>query len=126
MKSAKKKRNRMFLDRLDKEETHVRKVLEADAGDVKDLMSEWQERDSPSENNLRTVEWSQYSSLQNVLAEIGKAKRRIQEGTYGICDTCKMAISAKRLKALPVALYCIQCQEKLEAEPGAAERRPTL
>ena len=126
MKATKKNRNRIFLDRLNKEETHVRKVLEADAGDVKDLMSEWQERDSPSENNLRTVEWSQYSSLQIVLAEIDKAKKRVLVGTYGICDTCELEISAKRLKALPVALYCIQCQEKLEAEPGAAERRPTL
>ena len=43
-----------------------------------------------------------------------EALKRIEEGSYGRCDSCDGAISKPRLKALPQAKCCIKCQEKEE------------
>ena len=42
------------------------------------------------------------------------ALERIREGTYGICEGCRERISKKRLKAIPVARFCISCQREKE------------
>ena len=49
------------------------------------------------------------------LVRIDKAMDRIMDGTYGTCVECKKSISVTRLKALPHALTCLKCQEKLES-----------
>lgn len=51
-----------------------------------------------------------------VLREVRSALLRLQNGAYGVCDDCGLAISPKRLKAVPWALYCIQCQETAERQ----------
>ncbi|MDH3494296.1 MAG: TraR/DksA C4-type zinc finger protein [Acidobacteriota bacterium] len=126
MKSLTKKQQREIFETLSKEESRLRRVLEDDAGDVKDLQSGWQERDSPSENNLRTVEWSQFSSLTDALTEIEAAKERLKEGVYGICETCDEEISPQRLLALPAARLCVACQESAESQSGGRGRPVTL
>lgn len=57
--------------------------------------------------NLASVE-------QRTLYEIDEALKRIEEGTYGDCLSCGKKISTQRLKALPYASFCIDCQEKEE------------
>ena len=47
-----------------------------------------------------------------LLREIKGALERIADGTYGTCMDCGMPVSAKRLEALPWALYCVTCQER--------------
>ena len=52
---------------------------------------------------------------------IVEALRRIERGEYGICLDCEEKISAKRLQAIPWAVYCVSCQERrerLKAEMG--------
>jgi DnaK suppressor protein len=44
---------------------------------------------------------------------------RIEEGTFGICDTCGEDISIERLKARPVTTQCIDCKTKEEAQEKA-------
>jgi DnaK suppressor protein len=48
---------------------------------------------------------------------------RIQDGTHGICLECEEEISPKRLKAIPWAELCIDCQER--ADQLASQREPT-
>lgn len=48
------------------------------------------------------------------LKEIDEALRRIEEGTFGICEECGGKISKKRLEVLPYATLCIKCAEKEE------------
>ncbi|RLA86224.1 MAG: transcriptional regulator, TraR/DksA family protein [Deltaproteobacteria bacterium] len=58
-----------------------------------------------------------YSLLQSHLQRlksIDEALRRLEDGTYGYCEECGRAIDVKRLRVLPFARYCVQCQEKLE------------
>jgi len=48
------------------------------------------------------------------LQRIDEALRKFDEGTYGICEDCGEEISRERLKILPFAIYCTDCQERRE------------
>jgi DnaK suppressor protein len=60
--------------------------------------------------------------------QIDEALLRLADGTYGICEDCGREISARRLKAVPFARRCIQCQEKTEAiqQPDQARSRSQI
>jgi DnaK suppressor protein len=45
---------------------------------------------------------------------MGIAQRKLDDGTYGICEECGQEISEERLEAVPYAIYCIQCAQKHE------------
>jgi DnaK suppressor protein len=50
-----------------------------------------------------------------LIKKIKEALARIENDTYGICETCGEDISLKRLKARPVTTQCIECKSKEEA-----------
>ena len=52
--------------------------------------------------------------------EVRDALQRFDEGTYGICAECGKPIPENRLRALPSATHCIECQAKLEREAQPA------
>jgi DnaK suppressor protein len=67
--------------------------------------------------------------LKNGMREqIDEALLRLADGTYGICEDCGREISERRLKAVPFARRCIQCQEKTEAieQPNQAKSRSQI
>jgi len=41
------------------------------------------------------------------LKELKRALKRIEDGTYGICQKCKQPIEIGRLKAYPAAQFCV-------------------
>lgn len=45
---------------------------------------------------------------------IDEALTRLREGTYGICAECGIEISEARLKAVPFAKLCVECQSRVE------------
>ena len=51
---------------------------------------------------------------ESVLAAIDAALRRIDEGTYGVCQRCERQIAPERLEALPYAELCIDCKREME------------
>ena len=50
------------------------------------------------------------------LSKIDKALKKIEDGDFGICDSCGEDISTKRLEARPVTTLCIRCKEEQEME----------
>ncbi len=50
-----------------------------------------------------------------LIKKIKKALKRIENDTFGICETCGDDISIQRLKARPVTTQCIECKTKEEA-----------
>lgn len=52
---------------------------------------------------------------QGLLQEIEAALGRIQEGEYGICESCGEDIPERRLQALPWARFCLKCAERRQA-----------
>jgi DnaK suppressor protein len=61
------------------------------------------------------------SSQHVIMKKIDRAIRKIEEGSYGVCEKCGIEIDHERLRILPVAVYCRDCQEALE-ECGCLKR----
>ncbi len=51
---------------------------------------------------------------RRILRDIDAALRKMEKGTYGLCEHCKKPIEKKRIKALPSARYCMACQSGSE------------
>ena len=47
------------------------------------------------------------SQLRSELDEVENALRKLDEGTYGKCETCGEPISEARLEAMPATRFCI-------------------
>lgn len=59
-----------------------------------------------------------------LLKKIELALRKIDDGSFGICEACGEAIGVKRLEARPVAQLCIDCkteQENMERRYSSRE-----
>lgn len=54
------------------------------------------------------------SDERKLVYELDDALKKIEEGTFGICEECKSFITKTRLKAIPSARLCVRCQEKNE------------
>ncbi len=48
------------------------------------------------------------------LRQLDDALKRIEDGTYGVCEECQSKIPVKRLEAFLGAWLCIDCKSKLE------------
>ena len=53
-------------------------------------------------------------SLRRTLEDVTRALHKMDEGVYMICDRCGQRIDPARLKALPHAVLCKSCQERVE------------
>ncbi len=58
------------------------------------------------------------SQEQDALHEIEEALKRIDYGTYGICEISKKKIINARLEATPFARFTVECQAQIEREGG--------
>jgi len=50
------------------------------------------------------------------LHAVEEALERVREGTYGVCEECGDEIGGGRLKAMPLAKSCVNCQSQMEKE----------
>ena len=53
---------------------------------------------------------------RKLIGKIKDALERIEDGSYGICESCSEEITEKRLKGRPVTTLCIECKKKQEDE----------
>ena len=51
----------------------------------------------------------------NLLRKVDFALKRLDSGTYELCDRCGAAIPLERLKAKPSVSLCLACQEAKDA-----------
>ncbi len=70
--------------------------------------------DAASETFERTKDYAIDENYRDMLERINEALRKIDDNTYGICDRCGIEINPNRLKAIPYATLCIDCQEAIE------------
>jgi RNA polymerase-binding transcription factor DksA len=65
---------------------------------------------------------SHFASRERLLARLHRlaaALARLEDGTYGACLECGQPIGAGRLRAIPEAATCVDCQERLEQRDGS-------
>lgn len=60
------------------------------------------------------INLSKLTSHKETLNKIDEALRKMNEGTYGICEDCGAEISEARLSVIPFAIHCVDCKEKRE------------
>jgi DnaK suppressor protein len=73
--------------------------------------------DGTTEAISRLTEIGVGRSLETGLARTERALAKLDEGTYGICDSCGAEIPLARLEALPDSVLCVNCS-------AAARRMP--
>jgi DnaK suppressor protein len=69
------------------------------------------------------IEFALIQMKAETLTKIDEGLRRLEEGAYGYCFDCGEEILEQRLRALPFAVRCKECEEAREI---AAEREKTL
>ena len=81
--------------------------------------------DAGSDAYDRDFALSLLSQEQDSLYEINEALKRIDLGTYGICEMSGKLIPEIRLEALPFTRFTVECQAQLERDNmGGRYRRP--
>lgn len=62
----------------------------------------------------RRIEASLASNARDLLQQTQRALERIDDGTYGRCESCSQPIGKARLQAFPRATLCMTCKQKQE------------
>ena len=95
---------------FDKADRTLREDMSLDANDL------------PDEVDLASAEYNQAFTFRLrdrerfLLDKIERALKRIEDGSFGICDECEEVIDMRRLKARPVTTLCLRCKEDQERE----------
>lgn len=71
--------------------------------------ADWEEQATDSENDevldaLDVATREKIESLQTALV-------KLDEGTYGVCESCEEEITPERLEAIPWAAVCVSCAD---------------
>ena len=105
---------RLQLLRAVQTDLHQGRELSKDEGmDTYDLASDARDR----EINLILTDRD-----RDKLQAIDDALARVDDGTYGVCESCESDIAEGRLEALPFTRLCISCQAEREKEAKSMKR----
>lgn len=73
------------------------------------------EADQASHSVERELLFELSDNERSILDQIEAALRRMEKGSYGVCERCHKPIARERMRALPFARYCIACQASAES-----------
>src|SRR5436853_535411 len=82
--------------------------------------------DAGSDAYDRDFALSLLSQEQDALYEIDQALKRIELGTYGVCEMSGKQIPRARLEAIPFARFTVECQSQLEKQNKASRVRQSV
>ena len=103
---------RKRADLLQVIKTEISKYIKGETRQLVDTAlddGDWSVVDLTEDISLRHL-----SAHRETLLKIDESLRKLNEGTYGLCEDCGDVINEERLKILPFAIYCIDCQERRE------------
>lgn len=115
-----------FLERFKTQLEDKRDAILNEAGRTLSEMTD-QNSNVPDPNDRATIESDRSFELRirererKLLVKIEEALERVDDGTFGICESCGEDIGVKRLEARPVTTLCIDCktlQETKEKSQG--------
>jgi DnaK suppressor protein len=58
--------------------------------------------------------------VEEKIEQLEEALQRLDEGDYGICESCQQPIDPERLEILPGAILCVKCARQAEKDGWAA------
>lgn len=107
------KRKEEILDEIKHiSEDTLKKSQKEAAGDISGYT--YHMADVATDTYDREFSLSLASNVRETLYELDDALKKIDEGTFGICEGCKSLITKVRLKAVPYTRLCVKCQKKKE------------
>jgi RNA polymerase-binding transcription factor DksA len=78
----------------------------------------------PADMGTETFEREKDVSIRNQveaeLADVERALKRLDDGSYGVCEACGKPIGRERLKAVPGTRFCVKDQARVERETRVA------
>ena len=86
----------------------LREILPAEASAVRDA------EEQSLDDFVHDIDFALMQMQSETLARIDDALHRLEVNRYGTCEQCGDDISAARLRALPFADLCRDCQETIE------------
>ena len=106
---------------LNEVQGRIRDQREADAwGKVNEVLDAGESSEADIQED---IEFALIQMKAETLTKINDALVRLEDGAYGYCSDCGGEISDKRLRALPFAVRCKDCEEGREI---AVEREKVL
>jgi DnaK suppressor protein len=81
-----------------------------DANDLPDEM------DLASSEYIQSFEFRLRGREKSLLTKLDHALKKIEDGSFGVCEICDEPIGKKRLEARPETSLCIKCKEDQERE----------
>jgi len=92
----------------------LRESIPSGTADVRDA------EEQSVDDFVQEVDLALMQMKSETLKKIDQALLRLEEGSYGRCQECDLEIPAPRLKALPFAALCRDCQAETESDVRAA------
>jgi DnaK suppressor protein len=102
-----------LLSEMDSELRAERESNKDEGMDTYDLASE--ERD-------REINFILSDRERVKIKQIDDALGRLDEGSYGVCESCGLEIAEERLQAMPFTRLCRDCQQEQEKEAKSQRR----
>jgi DnaK suppressor protein len=118
-KALNKKELKKFQELLEEKRKAVleraRQMLSVEnmALDTNDLPDEM---DLASSEYLQSFEFRLRGREKSLLSKLDLALKKIDDGSFGVCEICEEPIGKKRLEARPETTLCIKCKEDQERE----------
>jgi DnaK suppressor protein len=110
-----------FLSRRDR----LSQTLEQATADfINDDSSYSDSADQASADTGKSITVQMKNRDREELKIINEALRRIDIGTFGLCEECDEPISEARLKVNPASTLCIDCKSELELEEHRYPKKP--
>src|SRR5215813_4473956 len=102
-----------LLSEIDSELRAEREGNKDEGMDTYDLASE--ERD-------REINFILSDRERNKIKQVDDALERIEDASYGVCESCGLEIAEERLDAMPFTRLCRDCQQEQEREARTQRR----
>jgi DnaK suppressor protein len=94
---------------IDRAESDIASRLGDAVGDAGD-----DQADAGAKTYEREHELALTQNARELLAQIERALARIDDGSYGTCESCGEPIGKARLQAFPRATLCVKCKQREE------------
>lgn len=123
------------METMDKNLNHYKHLLDHHKEQHMEILDDMENLSLGENDNNSTTELSNYDNhpaeiaselfdiehqmalkklQEHELVEIERAKQKIKDGTYGMCENCQQPIAPARLELLPHAKLCIDCARKVD------------
>ena len=109
-----------MLDELHEQKAHSLGIINAQEAELSGLLKDsgdgagQDQADMGATSFERDHELTVLNNERDKLAQIDRALARIDDGTYGICESCGEPIGKMRAMAFPRATLCMTCKQREE------------